>query len=355
MRAVQIEKPGVVRVVDLPEPEPGPGEIVVEVGACGICGTDVHIADGEFPPTPYPIVPGHEFAGTVAATGPGVRDLREGQSVAVDPSLFCGSCRFCRVGRGNLCERWAAIGDTVDGAFAERVRVPAANAYLLPDGMSFSEGALIEPLSCAVHGLDRLEARSGDSVLVYGAGTMGLMLAQLARHGGAGLVALCDVNPSRLDRAREFGFSAVGTSLEELLAFAPGGFDRVIEATGVTRVVESAFAAVAKGGTLLIFGVSPGGETARLEPFRIYNQEISIIGSMAVLHSFGRALEMLRAGAIDADRMVSHSFSLEEFPSALELVRKGSGLKVQVTPRQDAGKITRKREEQEVAIPAPAG
>ncbi|MDQ3870013.1 MAG: zinc-dependent alcohol dehydrogenase family protein, partial [Chloroflexota bacterium] len=321
-------------------------------GACGICGTDVHITDGEFPPTPYPIVPGHEFAGTVIATGPGVRDLREGQRVAVDPSLFCGSCRFCRVGRGNLCERWAAIGDTVDGAFAERVRVPVANAYPLPDQMPFWEAALIEPLSCAVHGLDRLQARSGDTVLVYGAGTMGLLLAQLARHGGAGLVAICDVNRGRLERAREFGFSAVGTSLDEILAFAPGGFDRVIEATGVTRVVESAFAAVGKGGTLLIFGVSPGGETASLEPFRIYNQEISVIGSMAVLHSFGRALELLRAGAIDAGRMVSHSFSLDEFPRALELVRRGGGLKVQVTPAGGEGKISGKREEQEVAVPA---
>ncbi len=352
MRAVQIEKPGVVRVVDLPEPEPRPGEVLVEVGACGICGTDLHIADGEFPPTPYPIVPGHEFAGTVAAIGPQVRDLHESQRVAVDPSLFCGSCRFCRVGRGNLCERWAAIGDTVDGAFAERVRVPAANAYRIPDGMTFREAALIEPLSCAVHGLDRLEARPGETVLIYGAGTMGLMLAQLARHGGAGVVAICDLNPARLDRAREFGFSALGNSLDEVLEFAPGGFDRVIEATGVTRVVESAFAAVSKGGTLLIFGVSPGGETARLEPFRIYNQEITIIGSMAVLHSFERAIDLLRAGAIDADRMVTHSFPLEEFPSALELVRKGSGLKVQVAPQGGAGNISDRPEEQEVAIGA---
>ena len=157
MRAIVLDRPGSFRVAEVPDPTPGEGQIVVKVDACGICGTDIHIMDGEFPPTPYPITPGHEFAGTIAAVASDVRiDLPVGAKVAVDPSLYCGYCRRCRSGRDNLCENWAAIGDTVDGAFAEYVAVPAANAHLLPDGIDGQLGAMIEPLACAVHGLRRL-------------------------------------------------------------------------------------------------------------------------------------------------------------------------------------------------------
>ena len=154
MRAVIWEAPGRLKITDVPDPAPQHGELVIQVGICGICGTDVHIADGEFPPTPYPIVPGHEFAGRIMARGTGVPgDWPEGARVAVDPSLFCGHCPACRSGRGNLCANWNAIGDTVNGAFAEYVAVPAANAYRIPDSVDDAQGALIEPLSCAVHGL----------------------------------------------------------------------------------------------------------------------------------------------------------------------------------------------------------
>ena len=126
MRTAVIEKPGEIQVGNVDDPTPGSSEIVVQVGACGICGTDLHIADGEFPPTPYPIVPGHEFSGEVVATGSGVENIPEGSRVAIDPSLFCGHCHFCRRGRGNLCENWGAIGDTVNGGFAEYVSVPVS-------------------------------------------------------------------------------------------------------------------------------------------------------------------------------------------------------------------------------------
>ncbi|HZA44528.1 MAG TPA: alcohol dehydrogenase catalytic domain-containing protein, partial [Rubrobacter sp.] len=165
MKAAIIEKPGDIRVRTVDDPTPGRGEIVVKVGACGICGTDLHIADGDFPPTPYPIVPGHELAGELVALGPDVAGLAEGQRVAVDPSLYCGHCRFCRVGKGNLCENWDAIGDTVSGGFAEYVAVPAANAYVVPETVSYRHAALIEPLSCAVHGMHVLSPRMGDSFL----------------------------------------------------------------------------------------------------------------------------------------------------------------------------------------------
>jgi NADPH2:quinone reductase len=150
-----------------------------------MCGTDVQIAEGEFPPTPYPIVPGHEFAGEVVAVGSEVEDFAVGACVVVDPSLFCGHCDYCRVQRVNLCRNWNAIDDTVDGAFAELVRAPARNAYELPAGTSIRAGALVEPLACAVHGARRLSVASGDSVLIAGAGTMGLQLLQVLGHAAA--------------------------------------------------------------------------------------------------------------------------------------------------------------------------
>jgi 2-desacetyl-2-hydroxyethyl bacteriochlorophyllide A dehydrogenase len=331
MRAVIVDKPGVVRVADVPEPGPGLNEVVVEVGACGICGTDVHIIDGEFPPASYPMIPGHELAGTVVKVGSAVTTTKVGDRVGVDPTLNCGACYYCQRGMGNLCEYFRAVGVTNPGGFAERVAVPERTLYPLPEGMSFAAAALIEPISCVVRGFHRLQPQPGESYVIYGAGPMGLQNAQLARFFGASLVALIDINPSRLERALlEFGFDAVGASLGELREIAPRGFDNVIEATGVTKVAEMAIDAVKRRGKLLLFGVCPPGEKAAFDAFKIYNEELTILGSMAVLNSYGPALDVLAAGAVDATRMVTHTFSLDEFAEALATVRSGTGLKVQV-------------------------
>lgn len=332
MNAVVIEQPSTITVKEVPEPEIGPEDVLVRVGACGICGTDLHIADGEFPPTPYPIIPGHEFAGEVVAVGSAVRSLREGTRVAVDPSLFCGHCHFCRRGKGNLCENWNAIGDTVNGGFAELVAVPAANAYVLPEGLSYRQGALIEPVSCAVHGIHVLEPQIGDAVLIVGAGTMGLLLLQLVLHAGASRVAVLDLNAERLPRAERLGAATTSTDLGALREQEPLGFDCVIDATGSPKAVESALGAVKRGGKFLVFGVAAEEARVAVSPFRIYNDEITVLGSMAVLNSYGPAVELVAQGVIDTDTLITHDMSLDEFPQALENVRKGVGLKTQVLP-----------------------
>jgi 2-desacetyl-2-hydroxyethyl bacteriochlorophyllide A dehydrogenase len=307
--------------------------VVVKVGACGLCGTDLHIADGEFPPAPYPLVPGHEFAGEIVAVGAGVEGgLADGVHVAVDPSLFCGRCAFCREGRGNLCANWGAIGDTVDGAFAEYVKLPVANAYPLPEGMDVRAGALVEPVSCAVRGLHRLAVRPGETCLIVGGGTMGLLLMQLVIHSGASKVAVLDTNASKLPLAQKLGAAATGTDLEALGELAPQGFDCAIDATGAPPAIEAAFGALRRGGRLLVFGVAAAEATISLSPFRIYNDEITILGSMAVLHSFGPALELVASGAIDCDAMLTHDFPLDRFGDALATVREGRSIKSQVLP-----------------------
>ena len=182
MKAVVIEQPNQVVVESVSDPTPASTQAVVKVEACGICGTDIHVIRGEFAPTRYPIIPGHEFCGEVMAIGSDVRNLKVGDFVAVDPSLFDGTCKQCRAGRFNLCENWNAIGvGSANGACAEFVAVPAANAFRLPSDMPRHWGALVEPLSCAVHGLDQVGLRAAGDYLIYGAGTLGLLLAQLAK------------------------------------------------------------------------------------------------------------------------------------------------------------------------------
>ncbi len=336
VRAVVVEKPGHVEVTDVAEPSPGPGEVLIRVSCCGICGTDLHIVDGEFPPTPYPITPGHEFAGEVVSIGPdpltgarGAPLVEEGALVAVDPSLFCGHCQPCRSGRGNLCQNWGAIGDTVDGAFAELVAVPAANVYRLPAGFDGQTGAMVEPLSCAVHGLDRLGPVVGRRVVLFGAGTMGLLLLQLLVTAGAAGVTVIDRAEARLTVADQLGAEATATSAEGLDGAL---FDVAVDATGAPSAIEAALAALERGGRLLVFGVAPAEATVRLSPFRVYNDEITVIGSMAVLYSFDQAIDMLARGAVDVRPFLAEPMPLLQFDQALRRARAGEGVKTHVRP-----------------------
>jgi 2-desacetyl-2-hydroxyethyl bacteriochlorophyllide A dehydrogenase len=329
VRAAVIAAPGQVKVTTVDDPTPGDKEVVVSVAGCGICGTDLHILDGEFAPT-LPIVPGHEFAGEVVAIGSSVREVRVGDQVAVDPSLFCFECYYCRRGKNNLCERWAAIGVTVPGGAAEFAKAPEANCVVLPEGVRAADASLVEPLSCAVRGFDVLQAQLGDHYLIYGAGTMGLMMMELAKRAGASTVDVVDLNPQRLETARQLGASSTVGSADELTM--PRGWDIVIDCTGVVKAIEDGLTRVGKGGTFLQFGVSEEKAVAKFSPYRVYNEEIRIAGSMAVLHSFERAAELFLAGVLDVDVMISDRFPLEEYPAALEQFKNGVGRKIQVTP-----------------------
>jgi len=340
MRAVVIDAPGRIRVDNVPDPTPRPNEVLVRVGACGICGTDLHIIDGDSPLARYPVIPGHEFAGEVVAlgydiaqsNGNGEANITVGSRVAIDPNLYCGHCDFCRTGHENLCLNYAALGVTTNGAIAQCVAVPMSSAYLLPDTMSLREGALIEPVSCAVHGMHSLNPRSGDTFLIVGAGTMGLLLLQLALRGGASRVAMVDVNMQRLASAEELGATRTYKDIERALADESLGFNCVIDATGVPAVIEKAFMAVKRGGKFMVFGVASNEARISLSPFRIYNDEITIVGSMAILFSFQAALDLISSGVINTRAMLTEALPLQDFSRALEMVRKGQGVKTQILP-----------------------
>ncbi|MER0242054.1 zinc-dependent alcohol dehydrogenase family protein [Streptomyces sp. HSW2009] len=329
MRTALIEAVGKVTVATVPDPTPGPREVVVDVAACGLCGTDLHILEGEFAPT-LPIVPGHEFAGEVVGLGSEVTELALGDRVAVDPSLHCHECRYCRIGRGNLCDNWNAIGVSVAGGAAEYALAPVGNCVKLPDHVGLQDAALIEPLSCAVRGYDVLKSNLGAEVLIYGSGTMGLMMLELAKRTGAVSVDVLDLNPDRLATARALGCSRSAAAADELEQ--PRGWDVVIDATGHAGAIQDGLQRVAKAGTFLQFGVADYATRATIEPYRIYNQELTITGSMAVLHSYERAAALFASGVLDPSVFISDRLPLEQYPQALEQFRAGIGRKIVVVP-----------------------
>lgn len=337
MRAVVFESAGNLTLAERPEPTAGHKEVVIEVAAVGVCGTDTHVFDGEFEGTIFPLVPGHEASGIVVAIGAGVTHVAVGDQVAVNPSTTCGECEYCLTGKSNLCRAWNGLGVVAsDGASQERFTAPAANVFKLKPETDVYQAALIEPLACAIRAYDILPRKMGEHYLVYGAGTMGLLMAQLAPRAGAASVTIVDLNEGRLVTAREVGIDNAYTSANDA---GREKWDVVIDCTGNIRAIEDGLPRVKAGGTFQHFGVAPAESMANYSPFRVYRDEISIVGTMAVLNSFGRAVEMFEAGAIKSEPMISHSFSLEDYPQALDMFRKGTGRKLQIRPNDSSSKV----------------
>lgn len=330
MRAIVFEGPGQLVLGERPNPTPGPKEVVIKVAAVGICGTDTHVLDGEFEGTVFPLIPGHEATGTVEAVGEGVTSLVVGDHVAVNPSTTCGECEYCLTGRGNLCRNWNGLGVVAsDGAAAQFLKAPVSNVFKLKPETDLYQAALIEPLACAIRGYDILPRKMGEHYLVYGAGTMGLLMAQLAPRAGAASVTIVDLNEGRLQAARDVGIENVYSNADEA---DRDQWDVVIDCTGVIRAIEDGLPRVKAGGTFQHFGVAPAEAKAGYSPFRVYRDELNIVGTMAVLNTFGRAVEMFEAGAIKSVPMISHSFTLDDYSEALDMFRKGTGRKLQIRP-----------------------
>jgi 2-desacetyl-2-hydroxyethyl bacteriochlorophyllide A dehydrogenase len=329
VRAVQVAEPGKWSVTEVPDPVPGRGEVLLRVEVCGLCGTDMHILDGALSSATYPLIPGHELAGEVVAVGEDVEGPEVGDRVAVDPNLPCGRCRSCHIGRANLCENYRAIGVTRAGGFAELIPVPATAAYPLPNNLATELAGLVEPLSCAVHGLNRLPRTVGAHYLVYGAGTMGLLLAHLVSSAGAASVSMVDRDEDRLSFAADFGIDSVTMNVDELNR--PEGFEVVIDATGALPAINDGLTRVRTGGTFLQFGVAAEDAQASFSPFAVYKREIDIIGSMAVHHSLGRAIDLIATDACKRlSSLVSDVLPIDRFDDAVSMFRSRSGRKIQL-------------------------
>lgn len=345
-RTVFLLGPERLELREVPVPEPGPGEILVRIGAATTCGTDVKVLRrGGHPrmlhvPTPF----GHEMAGTVAAVGPSLPEERwhVGDRVVVANSASCGACEWCLRGRENLCAHLQYL----NGAFSEYLLVPRrfaeASTYLLPEGLPFEMAALSEPLACVLHGLEIGALDRSSEVVVYGGGPIGLLFVLVL----AGLrqghhVVLADPNPSRLEMARQLGASEAvqvgrdGGEAARLWRYARGGdgFDLAIEATGSPVAWEDALASARQGGTVMLFGGCRPGTTIPLDTHRLHYGELTIRG--AYHHrpaTFARALGMLASGTFPARALLSAERPLEELEAALRSMMRKEALKVVIRP-----------------------
>ncbi len=335
MQAVQVKAPGEARIIEVETPTPGAGEVLIKVAAAGICGTDLHIYHGQYEAS-YPIIPGHEFSGVVAAVGEGVKRYRPGDRVTADPNIPCHRCPACQRNQPNQCSELAAVGVTRAGAFAQYVLAPEGNVFPI-GSLSFAAAALVEPLACVVWGLKRVQVQPGDAVLIFGAGPMGCLMLQAIRHAGAATVVVTDVVPWRLERAAELGATetvlANNRQEKKLWALSPLGYDIVADATGLPNVLEQTFSYARPRAKVWVFGVCPPDATAAFVPYQVFRKDLSIIGSFAVNRTFQESIALIQSGAVQVEPLISHRLPLDQFTTGIELAEHDPGrMKVQFVP-----------------------
>jgi len=324
MQAARLNAIGAMRIENVPQPVPGPGELLVRLAATGICGSDRHMFRGEYP-TALPVTLGHEFCGIVEARGEGAGRIPIGAKITGDPNIACGHCPACRMGRPNLCYNLTAIGVFRDGGFADYLVMPEGQAFELPADLDPIRGAFSEPLACCLHGLDVARIVPGNSVAVLGGGVIGMLMVQLARLAGAQTVVLSTRQQPRRQLALEIGATHAvdpGTgALVEAIAgphgIVPGGVDVVLECAGVPETFGQSLALARRGGAVVIFGVMPQGEIVGVEPFDLLFRELRVEGAYLNPQTHARAAAMVASGVLELDRLVSRTISLAELPGVL--------------------------------------
>jgi threonine dehydrogenase-like Zn-dependent dehydrogenase len=329
MTAVVIDGRGGVELVEKPVPRPGDGEVVIAPQATGVCGTDLHLVDGTFALSRYPVTPGHEFAGLVARLGAGVTGFQEGDLVCADPNITCGTCRWCRAGALNHCPRLDPLGLTRDGACAEFVSVPEANVFALPSGVTPEVGALIEPLSCVIHAARRTPGWSGARVAVFGAGPIGLLAIAVALHRGAASVVAFELHEGRRDAALAIGAEAAHADIAQ----DDGGlFDIAVEATGHPFAIAAALNCLGPLGRLVQMGVANPDVTLPLAPSEVFSKELMIIGSFSVADAYAEAVDVIPDLASSLAPLVTERLALTQYREALAGVTSPSNIKVVIVP-----------------------
>ena len=319
MKAALILQPKQIKMQELPLPALAPGELLVRVMASGICGTDVHIFQGEYLGS-YPIIPGHEFAGVIEQVGSAVTRFKVGGRVAVEPNLPCDNCVNCLNNRHNFCLNWQAVGVTRPGGMAQFVSVPEKAVFSIGD-LPFEQGAFMEPLSCVLHGLERLDLAMASRVLLLGAGPIGLLLLQGLHLNGAAEVVVVDKNPDRAALAQKLGANRSLTRLDELERDA---YDAVVDATGAVAVMSRTLDFARPGGKILLFGVPASGQKMTVEAFPIFRKGLTILSSYTSLRNSYQALDLLKSKQVSVKRLISHRLLLEELQRGIELIERGS-------------------------------
>ncbi len=316
MRAVIMNEPHEIHTGDWDTPRPGEGQVLVSVGAAGICAGDMYIYQGKNPYAVYPVVAGHEIAGQVVEVGAGVTGIEPGMRVVVEPFIGCGHCYPCRVGKSNCCANLRIIGVHMPGGYADYVTAPARNIHLIPDGLSTFDATFTEPVAIGVQACRRAEV-GAEYVLILGCGPIGLALIEAARARGATVVAT-DVVESRLETARQLGAETLLANealVETIMAQTHGeGAPVVIEATGNPRAMEQTVDLVAAGGRICIVGLVKRGTMINFPGLDFTRKEMTIVGSRASVSCFPEALELLASGHIHYPKVATR-FDLWDAPN----------------------------------------
>jgi len=348
MKALLLSEYSKLEVADLPTPEVGPDDVLVQVAACGICGSDVHGYDGSSGRRIPPLVMGHEAAGIVAAVGASVSRFAPGDRVTFDSTVYCGQCDYCLKGEINLCEDRQVVGvSTPDfrraGAFAEFVAVPERICYQLPDAMTFPEAAMLEAVSVALHAVAVSDLQGEETALVIGAGMIGLLILQAAKAAGCSLVIVADVDATRLRLAAASGADATvlasgAAMVQQVLGLTGGrGVDLVLEAVGRDETVSAAVDAVRKGGTVTLVGNITPQVTLPLQ--KVVSRQIRLQGSCASAGEYPQAMELIAAGKIQVAPLITAVAPLSEGASWFERLhaREPNLMKIVIDPGLPSG------------------
>ena len=321
--AVFYEKHNLV-IEDIPMPEVGPDDVLIKVKACGICGTDVHIFNGDegAAATPAGTVLGHEFAGIVEKIGENVKGIVVGDRVCVDPNKLCNECYYCKSGIGHFCEDMIGIGTTVNGGFSEYCAVPQSQVYKIADTTTYEMAAMTEPVACCVHGIDMCNISCGDTVAVIGGGMIGMIMLQLAKLAGAGKLIMLEPVAEKREICKNLGADLCIDPLSEDVkaVLAQNGIERiscVIECVGRTSTIEQAIDIAGKDSIVMMFGLTAPNDTIAIKPFEIFKKEIVLKASFINPYTQKRALTLIDSGKVDVSSMIYATESLERLPEIL--------------------------------------
>jgi L-iditol 2-dehydrogenase len=321
MKALLLTAPSQLGLVDFPDPQPAAGEVLVRVRACGICGSDIHGWDGSTGRRRPPLIMGHEAAGEIAVVGPEVEGWSQGERVTFDSTISCGECAYCRAGQVNLCDHRRVLGVAPaeyrqHGAFAEYVVLPARILYRLPAGLTFAHAAMVEPVSIAIHAVQRVRLAPADTAVVVGSGLIGLFVVQALRWAGAKRIIAVDLEPKRLALARELGATdtlqsdACDVPAEVARLTGGAGANVAFEVVGVSPTLQLALACLRRGGAAVLVGNLAPKTDFPLQA--VVTRELSLFGSCASAGEYPLCLELIARGLIRVEPMISAVAPLAE-------------------------------------------
>jgi len=317
-----------------------PDELLIKVSACGVCGTDFHIYEGSAPAS-APVVIGHEYSGIVEDLGAEVSEFEIGDCVTINPNIHCGHCEFCKKGYINLCKNLKALGVTIDGGFAEYSIVPQNQVYKIPHNFSLIDAAFAEPLSCCVHGINLADIKLGDTVTIIGAGTIGLIMLQLAKLKGASKVIAIDILENKLQLADKLGADFSLNSLTETFDqdfkdLLPSGSDIVIECAGNSHASKTALSSAIKGGRIVLFGLASPAASIDLYLQEFFHKELTIKSSLLNPYTFKTAVDLLITKKVRVDMFNIKKYSLDndDLNNLFTVKNSGSVIKNMIIPNK---------------------